>query len=105
MEPHGAKRKKGRVSKWATTPEGWMGAESQQLSPLTLLLVLIGPGFLAFGLIQAFFGTLAGLVAFLSLELAVLAMVRRDYARKKAEEAPKADTPSKGPPDREGPHD
>lgn len=68
-------------------PEGWMGAESQQLSPLTLLLVLIGPGFLAFGFVQAFFGTWAGLVAFLGLELTVLAMVRRDYARKKAEEA------------------
>lgn len=110
MEPPGADPKKGGVSKWVTMPEGWMGAESEQLSPLTLLLVLIGPGFFAFILVQALFGTWAGLVAFLILELGVLALVRRDYARKKVEEGPQADTPSKGANDREtdkdhGPHD
>ena len=72
------------------------GAESQQLSPLTLLLVVIGPGFLAFILVAALFGTWAGLVAFLILELGVLVLVRRDYARKKAEKGPQADTSSKG---------
>lgn len=95
MEPRGADRKKGRVNKWATTPEGWMNAESQQLSPLTLLLVLIGTGFLAFIFVQALFGTWAGIVAFLILELGVLALVQRDYARKKAEEGLQAGTPGK----------
>lgn len=101
MEHHGADRKKGRVSSWVTQPAGWIGAESQQLSPLTLLLFLIGPGFLAFIIVQAFFGTWAGLVAFLILELGVLALVRRDYARKKAQEGPQADTPGKEANDQE----
>jgi hypothetical protein len=63
-----------------------MGAESQQLSPLTLLLVLVGPGLLAFFIVEAFFGLWAGIASLLILELGVLALVRRDYARKKAAE-------------------
>jgi len=73
-----------------------MGAESQQLSPFTLLLVLVGPGFLAFAVVQALFGLWAGIASFLVLELGVLALVRRGYARKKAEEeGHTADTPGR----------
>ncbi|MDI3213546.1 hypothetical protein [Arthrobacter sp. AL12] len=94
MDVSGPHRRVGRFGKWITAPEGWMGAESQQLSPLTLLLVLVGPGFLAFAFVQALFGLWAGIASFLILELGVLALVRRDYARKKAEEeGPRADTP------------
>ncbi|MBT2515440.1 hypothetical protein [Arthrobacter sp. ISL-30] len=94
MDVNGSHRRVSRLSKWITAPEGWMGAESQQLSPLTLLLVLVGPGLLAFAVMQALFGLWAGIASFLILELGVLALVRRDYARKKAaEEGRRADTP------------
>jgi hypothetical protein len=71
-----------------------MSAESQQLSSLTILLVLVGPGFLAFAFIQPLFGFWAGIASFLVLELGVLAPVRRDYARKKAEEGRRPENPN-----------
>ena len=95
MKHDGANRKKGRLNKWATTPRGWMGAESQHLSPMTIMLVLVGPGFMAFVVVEALLGFWAGLMSFLVLELGVLALIRRDYTRNKAEEGPRAETPSK----------
>ena len=65
------------------TPPDWMAASSQVLSPVTILVVALGPGLVAFVAVQAMLGYWVALGAFFILEAVVLVLVRRDFLRRK----------------------
>ncbi|WP_258802364.1 hypothetical protein [Pseudarthrobacter sp. NS4] len=58
-----------------------MAAQSQNLSPSTLILVVFGPGLLAFFVVQTMFGYWPSVAAFVVLEAGVLLLIRQDYRR------------------------
>lgn len=62
----------------------WMNAQSQDLSILTLVLVAAAPGLAAYLAAEAQAGYWAALVIFVVLQAAAIALVRRDYRRKRA---------------------
>lgn len=62
----------------------WMHAQSQDLSILTLVLAAAVPGLAAFVATQAKVGYWPGVVIFVVLQAAAIALVRRDYRRRKA---------------------
>lgn len=75
-----------RIRRWANTSPDWTGTQSQDLSPLTLILAAFGPGVLAFVAVQTGAGYWTAVVAFVILEAAALSLVRRDYLRRKSAE-------------------
>ncbi|MEV7571546.1 hypothetical protein AB0P28_00455 [Pseudarthrobacter sp. NPDC089323] len=81
-----------RIRRWSNTPPDWMGAQAQDLSPLTLILAAFGPGVLAFVVVQTGAGHWTAAVTFVILEAGALLLVRRDYLRRKSNK----DTPAPG---------
>jgi hypothetical protein len=79
-----------RRGNWMNSPPDWMTLESQKLSPLTLVLLAAGPGLLALVAVQAKWGYWPAVVAFVVLEAGVLALIRRDYRRRKSAEDARA---------------
>ena len=62
----------------------WMHAQSQDLSVPALLLAAAVPGLAAFVATQANVGYWVGVVIFVVLQAAAIALVRRDYRRRNA---------------------
>ena len=81
-----------RIRRWSNIAPDWMESQTQDLSPLTLILAAFGPGVLAFVVVQTVAGYWTAAVAFVILEAAALLLVRRDYLRRKSAE----DTPTPG---------
>lgn len=63
---------------------GWMNAQSQDLSIRTLALVTAGPGLAAYLAAEAKIGYWAAFGIFVVLQAGAIALVRRDYRRKRA---------------------
>jgi hypothetical protein len=76
-----------RIRRWSNIAPDWMESQTQDLSPLTLILAAFGPGVLAFAVVQTGAGYWTAAVAFVILEAAALLLVRRDYLRRKSAEA------------------